>query len=252
MPHLAVHLFFVFSQLEHVSQDGYPAAFSVFQNVKRCLHGSGICVVTVVHDHQLFGLDQFETSADGLHGFDPSRDLLRCKSIDPAHSRCRKGIVHHMDARNRDICGKSLLSKMDPAGGSLQSMTLQLVGIDIIFRIQSEKHRTYPVVLFYSAKLIIIPIQDDMAIRTDEIQHFRLRLQNPVPVSQELQMSGTDVGDHARVRLCNGGQAGHFSEMVDSHLQHRDLIFFPKTENGQRHTQLVVEIALGLQCPVFL
>ena len=102
------------------------------------------------------------------------------------------------------------------------------------------------------AELVVIAVQDNMALRADKIQHLRFGAQDPVPVAQKFQMSRPDIGDHPSVRSCDGRKSGHLSEMVDAHLQNSDLMLLPQTENSEGKTQFIVEIPLCFQGIVFL
>ena len=91
-----------------------------------------------------------------------------------------------------------------------------------------------------------------MTIFFQVFENLGFCFQDTVSVAQIFQMAGTDVCDHASIRSCNLRQAGHLTEIADSHFQNCDLILITKTENSEGKSQLIVEISLGFQSTVFL
>ena len=64
-------------------------------------------------------------------------------------------------------------------------------------------------------------------------------------------MCKTDVGDYTDIRLADGCKFMHLSEMVNSHLQDSDFMFFGKIEDGKRKSDSVVKVSLCLKNIVF-
>ena len=73
-----------------------------------------------------------------------------------------------------------------------------------------------------------------------------------IPVAQKLQMAVADIGDDHDIRARHGRKPVHLAKIRYAHLKHRYLMAFPDSENGERQTYLVVEIACGLVNAVFL
>ena len=64
-------------------------------------------------------------------------------------------------------------------------------------------------------------------------------------------MCKTDVGDYTDIRLADGCKFMHLSEMVNSHLQDSDFMFFGKIEDGKRKSDSIVKVSLCLKNIVF-
>ena len=60
-------------------------------------------------------------------------------------------------------------------------------------------------------------------------------------------MCKTDVGDYTDIRLADGCKFMHLSEMVNSHLQDSDFMFFGKIEDGKRKSDSIVKVSLCLK-----
>ena len=98
-----------------------------------------------------------------------------------------------------------------------------------------------------SPQLIVISIQDHAAVLLHIGEDFCLRAEHAVPVPEELQMAGPDIGDDHDVRIRDPGKPGHIPEMTHAHLKHGDLMFIPQPEDSQRKSEIIVEVSFGLQ-----
>ena len=58
-------------------------------------------------------------------------------------------------------------------------------------------------------------------------------------------MGSADIDDHRYVRLADGGQVGHFPEMIHAHFQYRHLGILRHGQNGHGHADVVVVIHRG-------
>ena len=56
-------------------------------------------------------------------------------------------------------------------------------------------------------------------------------------------MGHADIRDHTDIRACDRGEAAHFAEMINTHLQNRDLVFFIQLENSKRKPPFIIEVA---------
>ena len=139
---------------------------------------------------------------------------------------------------------------MDTAGNPFQALTFNLIGIHITFTVQTKKYWLHTIVLTDRNKFIIVTIQNDMSIRLHRLEYLCLCFQDSVSVSQILQMTGSDVCDHAGVRFCNLCQPGHLAKITDSHFQNCNLIFITKSEYCKRKSELIIKVSLCFQSAV--
>ena len=141
---------------------------------------------------------------------------------------------------------------MNAAGHAFQASAYNLVCINIFIRFHAEEYRLDALIFLNRAKLVVITVQHNVTIFFQVFENLGFCFQDTVSVAQIFQMAGTDVCDHASIRSCNLRQAGHLTEIADSHFQNCDLILITKTENSEGKSQLIVEISLGFQGTVFL
>ena len=79
-----------------------------------------------------------------------------------------------------------------------------------------------------------------------------LCFKHTIPVAQKLQMAVADIGDDHDIRTRHSRKSVHLAKIRYAHLEHRYLMAFPDSENGEWQAYLVVEIACGLVDAVFL
>ena len=68
------------------------------------------------------------------------------------------------------------------------------------------------------------------------VKYLCLSFQYTITISQIFQMTGTNVGDHTGIWLCNRRQTMHLTKIADSHFQNCDLILVTKAEYGEWKT----------------
>ena len=84
------------------------------------------------------------------------------------------------------------------------------------------------------------------------VKYLCLSFQYTITISQIFQMTGTNVGDHTGIWLCNRRQTMHLTKIADSHLQNRNFIFLAKSEHRQWKSQFVIKITQSFQYLKFL
>ena len=102
----AVHLFFVFSEFKHISEYCCFASICKGKNIERRFHRSRVCVVAVVDDRKMGRTDQVIASGNRNICFDSCADFPVCHTKSVSDCGSRKRVVHHVSARDVDMCRK--------------------------------------------------------------------------------------------------------------------------------------------------
>ena len=64
--------------------------------------------------------------------------------------------------------------------------------------------------------------------------------------SKNFHVRVSDVGDHADLRFGDGRQRADLAGVVHAHFEHADAASVGQAQDGERHADVVVEIADGL------
>ena len=140
---------------------------------------------------------------------------------------------------------------MNPAGRALKAQRAQLVRINAELRVTAVEDGPPSVHFRDPAQLVVLAVQNDRSVRLHVVKALGFRMEHAVPVTQELKVAFSDIRDDHRIRLGRVGQLFHLAEVADPHLEHRDIVFLRETEDGQRQSEVIIEIARCLQNPVF-
>ncbi len=80
-----------------------------------------------------------------------------------------------------------------------------------------------------------------------EVVHLGLCADHTFKASETFQMGFAEVGDEAVRWFGDSDQFGDIAHMVRAHLDHGDLVFVREPEQGERNTDVVVEIPYRCQ-----
>ena len=104
----------------------------------------------------------------------------------------------------------------------------------------------------HCGQLVVICIQHCDRIRHHMLKALCLGFKHTIPVAQKLQMAVADICDDHDIRARHSRKSVHLAKIRYAHLEHRYLMAFPDSENGEWQAYLIVEIACGLVDAVFL
>ncbi len=93
----------------------------------------------------------------------------------------------------------------------------------------------------------IVAVDDGHPGRAQSLENLALGARHAGHVAEPFQMTGTGIVDDRHVRPSQSGQIGDLAMMVGAHLDHRIAMFRIQAQQGQRHADIVVEVALGGQ-----
>ena len=92
-------------------------------------------------------------------------------------------------------------------------------------------------------RLVAVEHADSIFRHTPE--NFEFRLQNALAGTKMLNVHGADVGDNSDIGLCDGGQAGHLSEVVHAQFQNSRFGIVRHVKNGHGQADVIVVISLS-------
>ena len=92
----------------------------------------------------------------------------------------------------------------------------------------------------------VVGIEHGDAIGRQPFDQFALGGGNAFDGIEELYVGVADVGDHADVGLGDGGEPADFSGVVHAHLDDAGAAAIGEAKQGERHADVVIEIAVGL------
>ncbi len=135
---------------------------------------------------------------------------------------------------------------MDRASHAFEPTTDDLIAIYIFRSIHTKEDRFDPLVFFYSSKLIIVSVQNNVSIRFQELKDLSLCFQHAIPVPEVFQMTSSNIRDHTGIWSGDLCKSCHLAKITDPHLQNSNLILLAKTEDRKRQSQFIVKVPLRL------
>ena len=81
----------------------------------------------------------------------------------------------------------------------------------------------------------------------DVVVEFALRLLHALEASKALKMSASDVGDESEVSLSYAAESCYLAGMVGTRLDDGHFVLRLDTQEGERHADVVVQVALGAE-----
>ena len=144
------------------------------------------------------------------------------------------------------------LRGVNVATRALEAKAHQVVGPKVVFAVKAVPHRGYAIELGHSGELVVVAVENDVGTRLKEGSKLGLGLEHAVAAAQVLDVGIAYVGHNHCVGAGNLGQAVHLAKVADTHLEHSHLVIVAQAEHSERHTQLVVEVSLGLVHAVLL
>ena len=237
------------AQLKHISQYGnliLPG--KTVQHLNGGPHGLRVGIVTVVQDGDILSPEQ------DIHPHFGGRKLPHALSnLLGSHTE----ILPHCGSHQRGI--DHVLSQgryIHPARASRRGHSAGNLTAPIAF------HLFHPVVqpLFLSTKhrfprrfppqcqqKRIIPVEDGQCSGFGVIEYLSFSRQGVFPASESLDMRIPDIGDTHHIGLSNGREVIHLPGMVNTKLNHSDLVMPLQPQQGHGQPNVVVLIPLGFQ-----
>ena len=93
----------------------------------------------------------------------------------------------------------------------------------------------------------LVAAQHGHAARAQPLEDFQLRAADALPRAEELDVRGADIRDDRDIRARRRRHPGQLAEVVHAHLEHGRARRFFDAQHGQRHADLVIQVALGLE-----
>ena len=93
----------------------------------------------------------------------------------------------------------------------------------------------------------VVAVEHGCAALLEAAEDLALGAQDILPAAQVSDVRVADICDHSYIRLGDADQIVDLAEVIHSHLQDRDLILRAQAENSHGKSQMVVEVARGLQ-----
>ena len=91
----------------------------------------------------------------------------------------------------------------------------------------------------------VVCVDENGGVRlSEEVVELALRLHYALEAAEATEMRPSDVCDDAAVRLYNLHECLYLARMVGTHLYHGDVVRCVQAQQCQRHSDMVVEVAL--------
>ncbi len=123
---------------------------------------------------------------------------------------------------------------------------LHIFGTDIRRLREAEANRPAGMAFAEAGDARVVGIQYGDSIGRQPFDQFTLRGGNAFDGIEELHVGVADVGDHTDVGFGDSGKPADFSRVVHAYLDDSGAAPIGQAKQGQRHTDVVIEIAGSL------
>ena len=233
----------ILSKLKHITENSHLASRCRRKQIDRCFHGYRICIIAVINDNFISGLNQMTASCNSLNMADTRRDFFLRHIKLNSHCRCCHSIVDHMLTRQRDIGMHQHIPHMNIRTASQQSTILNMICPDGIIFVHTKSYRCFAVNVMNCCQLIIITIDNHCSFRIHEVKNLGFCPKNAISVNKIFQMTLPDIRHHTDIRSGHFTETMHFTKCIDSHLKNRNLIIILNPKNRQRQTDFIIIVA---------
>ncbi len=234
------------AQLLHVPHHGHlPAVLGVPQHGGGSPHGLGICVVSVIQNHNVpLAAHNVHPHFRGQKCADALNHLVRGHAQRLTHRRSHKGGVDHVAAQGGNVRLELAAGGLYPAaqmpravGGQVPGGVLQPLSLP-------HKHRGLGQRPPQRSQHGVVPVEDGQPLRLQMGENFALGLKDVLPAAQILNVGVPDVGNEGHVRLHQPAQIVDLPCVVHPQLHHAHLMAPLQLEQGEGHADVVVEVPL--------
>ena len=235
----------VLSQFAHRSQHRQtPVRAGKFaQGHERRLHRIGIRIVGIVDDPRAMGVQHLHPRAGKLYRLQPARNLVQSQSAFGAHCGGEKRIARHdpVDHRQAHVHRVAIVRKTE---GKNIGVDLQVLRSPSRIGTAADPDHARVRAARDAPAPLVVAVQDCQALRRQRRDQLRLFGGDGGLVRKKFDMRRPDAADHADLRRGHFRQRREFAGMIHPHFHHAVFVILVEPDQGQRHADVIVEIAL--------